>query len=426
LASASYSVCQSAKVAFNPLFDPATTKLAQALAPQQLNQSDLIDLSARVLMTSLTEPGDRMAGALNRILGAEKLVELILDGLETSAVMAALAPQQLAELEVLFGDAKLTLSESRQRWLPRLVPGRVEKLMSDCQNLGYLVVTPRSPLWPTGLNDLLDAAPGALYLQGNAESLSKLQNAISIVGARNASQYGLDVTKTLVRKLAVTTVSGGALGIDAAAHRFSLEHGLATVAVMAGGLDRKYPRANFPLFSSIAQRGVLISELPPGSTPTRWRFLQRNRLIAALTPTTIVVEAGARSGSTRTAHDALELGRMLYAVPGSVFAATSTGTNALIAEGKAVALADPNQLLGHPSLEPKNFESDLAKRAFDSLRELKTATANQIALSAGLTRAETQLAIAELRASNQLREHPSSGQLVHYALKYASSIGSGA
>jgi len=413
-------------MATNPLLDRTSAQLAQTLARQELTEAQVSDLVARMLLASLTEPGDRMAGALVRLLGAQKLAELLLSGFDVREVIGSLPSERLVELENLFGEVALTLAESRQRWLPRLAAGLAEKLMTDCLNLGYLVLVPSSPSWPAGLADLSDSAPGALFLQGKADVLSKLQSAVSIVGARNASQYGLDVTQRLVMKLNIPTVSGGALGIDAAAHRFSLKHGLATVAVMAGGLNRKYPRANFALFSQIAEQGVLLSELPPGSTPTRWRFLQRNRLIAALTPTTIVVEAGSRSGSTRTAHDALELGRALYAVPGSVFSATSAGTNSLIAEGKAIALADPNQLLGSQNLRAGDFESDLAKRAFDSIRELRTATAKQIAISAGLTSAETKLAIAELLSSNQLREHPGGSNLVHYALKYAGSVGSGA
>jgi DNA processing protein len=160
--------------------------------------------------------------------------------------------------------------------------------------------------------------------------------------------------------------------------------------------------------------------MPPGVAPTRWRFLQRNRLIAALSPTTIVVEAGMRSGSIRTANNALELDRELLAVPGSVFSATSAGTNNLIAENKAVALSDLNNFLVKATPAAiVTTESALAQRAKDAIRESTSMTKSEIAKVAGLTVNELEIALGELVEQNHVvQDHTSRGEL-YYALKYA-------
>jgi DNA processing protein len=146
--------------------------------------------------------------------------------------------------------------------------------------------------------------------------------------------------------------------------------------------------------------------MPPGVAPTRWRFLQRNRLIAALTPTTVVIEAGIRSGSIRTANNALELSRELYAVPGSVLSGTSLGTNALIADNKALALCDLEQFATGIEREVRSeLESALAKRAKDAIRDLEQANLPQIAKNAGLTYSEAGLAITELKRVGAIYEN---------------------
>jgi DNA processing protein len=262
-----------------------------------------------------------------------------------------------------------------------------------------------------------------LFIDGKSRKLSDLAQGVSIVGSRACTSYGKQVTNCLVQQLAAAsrpTVSGGAVGIDACAHQASVEQKLETIAVMAGGLDRKYPRANFPLFEKIKFQGALISELPPGVAPTRWRFLQRNRLIAALTRTTVIVEAGVRSGSIRTANNAMELDRELYAVPGSVLAGTSAGTNALIADGKAQVLHDL-QLFATGNQEQffQAAESALAKRARDAIREIGYPTRPEIAKVAGLTGAEVSLALHELTTQNLVIQDRNNNGEVHYALKYA-------
>jgi DNA processing protein len=348
----------------------------------------------------------------------------MIKGLETASVTSALkAVGELESLKQSFGDIDSTLADSRQRWLPRLFKSRLEHLFTRSSALNLQLVIPEQDHWPTGLDDLHDSAPTILFVEGDPGALSHLSDAVSIVGSRAASPYGLQVTKRLVAELAQVpraTVSGGAIGIDAQVHSSSVEHKLPTVAVMAGGLDRKYPKANFPLFTSIRDRGALISELPPGVAPTRWRFLQRNRLIAALTPTTVVIEAGIRSGSIRTANNALELDRELLAVPGSILSGTSSGANGLIADSKALPLCDIRQFAtGKEQVTTTRSESALAKRAYDAVRELRYPTENQIAQVAGLTNSELKLAMNELVATNQVIQDRGSSGMVHYALKYA-------
>ena len=406
------------------LDDQELASLTSFFQPEGYSKDRALALVAAGSIAMVTEPGDRMAGALARALGRLELVELLIGGLHTASVVSALKTADALETcRQSFGDLESTLMDSRQRWLPRLSKSRLEHLFAQSAALKLKLVTPEQAHWPSGLNDLEDSAPAMLFVEGNQGSLLDLNEAVSIVGSRTASPYGLQVTKALVTELATAsraTVSGGAIGIDAEVHAKSVGLDLTTIAVMAGGMDRKYPKANFALFNRIREHGALVSELPPGVAPTRWRFLQRNRLIAALTPTTVVIEAGIRSGSIRTANNALELDRELLAVPGSILSGTSLGTNALIADNKALPLCDLRQFAtGRIDNSSSLAESALAKRAHDAVRELGYPTEGEIAKTAGLTTSELRLALTELMATNLLIQERSSGQMVHYALKYA-------
>ncbi len=406
------------------LSDQELFQLTASFQGSNYSKDHALELVSSAVLAMLTEPGDRMAGALARALGKLGLLGLLIDGLETKQVIKALGElQSIDGFRQSFGDLESTISDSRQRWLPRLSKSRLTHLFTQSQALGLQLITSEHPLWPEGLDDLQDAAPAMLFIEGKSRKLSDLAQGVSIVGSRACTSYGKQVTNLLVQQLAAAsrpTVSGGAVGIDAYAHQASVEQRLETIAVMAGGLDRKYPRANFPLFEKIKSQGALISELPPGVAPTRWRFLQRNRLIAALTRTTVIVEAGVRSGSIRTANNAMELDRELYAVPGSVLAGTSAGTNALIADGKAQVLHDL-QLFATGNQEQffQAAESALAKRARDAIREIGYPTRPEIAKVAGLTGAEVSLALHELTTQNLVIQDRNNNGEVHYALKYA-------
>ena len=406
------------------LSDQELASLTSCFQPDGYSKDRALALVAAGTIAMVIEPGDRMAGALARILGRIQLVELLIQGLETAPVVSALSVAgELDSFRQSFGNLEATLEDSRQRWLPRLSKSRLMHLFTQSAELNLKLVTSEQESWPRGLDDLQDSAPAMLFVEGSVNVLGALDYAVSIVGSRTASQYGLQVTKRLVRELSQVsraTVSGGAIGIDAQVHSTSVDFDLATVAVMAGGLDRKYPKLNFPLFKRIRERGAVMSELPPGVAPTRWRFLQRNRLIAALTPTTVVIEAGSKSGSIRTANNALELDRELLAVPGSIFSGTSAGSNALIADGKALPLCNLEHFATGvlQSTHPLT-ESALAKRAEDAVRELGYPTETQIAKVAGLTQSELKFALSELVETNLVIRDRSSLGKVHYALKHA-------
>lgn len=406
------------------LSDQELFQLTSAFQESDYSKDLALELVASATFSMIIEPGDRMAGSLSKQLGKLAFLDLLVDGLQTRSVLGALAQTHSVDLlRQSFGDLESTLSDSRQRWLPRLSKSRLTHLFTQSKNLGLSLLIPEHPFWPAALDDLQDAAPAMLFIEGGSSTLAHLQDGVSIVGSRASTSYGTKVTNLLVQHLAAQsrpTVSGGAVGIDSHAHQASVDLGLQTIAVMAGGLDRKYPRANFPLFEKIKRNGALISELPPGVAPTRWRFLQRNRLIAALTPTTVVVEAGVRSGSIRTANNALELDRQLYAVPGSVLSGTSSGTNSLIADGRAEILNNLKFFASglHDELAGV-IESALAKRARDAIREIGYPTRTEIAKGAGLTTAELSLALHELKAQNHVIEDRNNKGEVHYALKYA-------
>jgi DNA processing protein len=197
-----------------------------------------------------------------------------------------------------------------------------------------------SDRFPVGLRDGADA-PWALIGRGDIGLLERLQGqrAVTIVGSRRATSYGREVARDLAREVAsagAIVISGLAFGIDACAHRGALDAGASTIAVLGCGPDTAYPAAHRSLWRHIAETGAVVSELPPGSTPWRWSFPARSRVMAALAAMTVVVEAAARSGSLVTADLAADLGRGLGAVPGPVTSRQSSGPNELLAGGAYV------------------------------------------------------------------------------------------
>lgn len=205
--------------------------------------------------------------------------------------------------------------------------------------------------WPTQLDQLPD--PPARIGSIGLPIRPALLRSIAIVGSRGASESGRAIAAAWAGALAsrgYAVVSGGAFGIDAAAHQGALRAGGHTIAVLAGGADVDSPRSNAPLLNAIRQRGTVVSEHPFGTPPARHRFLHRNRLIAALTPATLVVQAAGRSGALNTAHQAAELHRVVMAVPGVVGDPAHVGCHALIRERIAVLVATPEHVL--EMLEP--------------------------------------------------------------------------
>jgi len=204
--------------------------------------------------------------------------------------------------------------------------------------------TRESAEYPAELLDLAQP-PRELYAIGRTSALSR--PCVAIVGTRNSTAYGERITRTLTRALVrggVSIVSGMARGIDAAAHRTALEEGGNTVAVLGTGVDVPYPVGHRLLHRTIAEHGIVVSESPPGTRAGPGAFPRRNRIIAALAPVTIVVEAGFRSGALNTASQALELGRVVAAVPGPIDSDQSRGSNQLLRDG-AVLIAAPEDAL---------------------------------------------------------------------------------
>lgn len=215
---------------------------------------------------------------------------------------------------------------------------------------GSRFVIPGDDEWPREVDALatsgcvggMGGPPFGLWLRGPGELPEWLGAAVALVGSRACSDYGTMAATDLAYELAAdgwTIVSGGAYGIDAAAHRAALNAGGRTIAVLANGIDLAYPRGNAALLDRVAAHGLIATELPPGAGPTRPGFLARNRLIAAFAAGTVVVEASARSGARNTANWASSLGRSLMAVPGSIASAGSVTPHRLIRDGEATLVA---------------------------------------------------------------------------------------
>lgn len=236
------------------------------------------------------------------------------------------------------------LAARAPRWAERFDRVVFERDALKAARLGGFLM-PGDSLWPESLMDLDDQRPLGLWYHGNPEALAKLS--VAIVGSRDSSPYGTRIASDVAHELSeagIVVVSGGAFGIDAAAHRGALAARAQTVVVLAGGVDRPYPKQNAGLFGEIlAAGGVLVSEHPPGTQPLRHRFLSRNRIIAALGLATLVVEAPFRSGAISTARHALGINRVVGAVPGPVTSPRSEGCHRLLREG-AVCVTNAREI----------------------------------------------------------------------------------
>ena len=296
---------------------------------------------ARVALSFLTKPGDPVLGAALRTRTASELLALV-TGSDADGD-ALLADQE--------EDA--ALGRAVARWRVRLGEIPSTARLAAWQDAGLRLIMPGDAEWPTQLDDLGDARPLLLWLRGSADLRRTCVNSVSIVGSRAATGYGSHVAIELAAAVAehgVGVVSGGAFGIDASAHRGALAGGGATVAVLAGGLAFGYPQGNSHLFAAIASDGTLVSECPPGAAPTRPGFLVRNRIIAALSRGTVVVEAALRSGALNSAKHARELCRPVMAVPGPVTSDNSAGCHELIRNYGAMCVTCAADVLAHIAL----------------------------------------------------------------------------
>lgn len=305
--------------------------LVRAVADPTLDADGIAERHARARWSAIAEPGDADAGRLLAAVGAVRAAELL----------AAASPAELADVA---GGA---FDDALDRWRPRVRQVDTALHLRQAARFGARLVIPGDPAWPVGLDDLGEHAPAALWVRGDAGLLARLDRSIAIVGARAATGYGEHVTIEASSGLVdrgFAIVSGAAFGVDGAAHRAALASGGSTVAFLAGGVDRFYPSAHETLLTRIVERGAVVSEVPLGTAPTKWRFLQRNRLIAASSRATVVVEAGWRSGSLNTAGHAAQLGRPLGAVPGPVTSSASAGCHRLIREYDAMCVTTAQEM----------------------------------------------------------------------------------
>lgn len=229
----------------------------------------------------------------------------------------------------------------------QIMQRQVKDLELEISKAGGVFITPEDNDWPISLADLA-TPPIGLVIAGDRSVLLKLDKSISIVGSRQPTNYGLQLSYSLASQASLAqlvVVSGGAYGIDTASHQGALSVGGLSIAVLAGGINRLYPLENQKLFKDITKSGLLISEVMPNIESKPYRFLIRNRLIAALSRATVVVEAKFISGSIRTARDAAEIFRPVFAIPGPVTSPLSEGCHRLIAERVADIATSLDEIL---------------------------------------------------------------------------------
>ena len=256
-----------------------------------------------------------------------------------------------------------------QEFRPRLALLDVPNDVRIAERFGARLIMPSDDEWPSGVDDL-DMPPYALWIRGPHDLARACATSVAVVGARASSDYGVTLSNDLGWGLAsrgFAVISGAAYGIDAAAHRGALAAGGVTVAVLACGIDKPYPSAHATLLAEIADRGVVVSEVAPGSAALRSRFLERNRLIATMSQGTVVVEAGLRSGSKNTARTAAKHHRVVMAVPGRVTSPVSAGCHEIIRSGMAQLVTDVDEVVELVSPAGEHLAPD--RRAPRSLRD---------------------------------------------------------
>jgi DNA processing protein len=351
---------------------------------------------ARVTLSRIGEPGNPR---LTRMV-AERGAEVALADLRAQSEVGELGEQLAARLAQVDPRAEL----------------------ERAARLGIRCITPTDGEWPDCLADLAHApclherggVPIVLWVKGPERLDQLVERSVAVVGSRSATTYGADVAGAIGLVLAEadhTVVSGAAFGIDNAAHRGALAGPGPTVAVLACGVDRVYPEAHRQLIEYIATVGLVVSEAAPGCAPTRIRFLARNRLIAALSSGTVVVEAAIRSGALNTANWAAGLSRVLMGVPGPVTSAPSAGVHQLIRARGALLVTDGHEVLeavapvGAHTLahvqepaRPRDLLTAEQRQVLDAVPLRRGAEAASIARTAGLAPRRVEQALADLLA----------------------------
>jgi DNA processing protein len=286
----------------------------------------------RVARVHLADPERFARAGLSRV--AEPCDSVVVELVRQVGVVEALE-------EIRRGQGKYA------RYAARVATLDPHRDLDVAAKVGARLVVPGDQEWPARLDDLA-VPPWCLWVRGPLDLVETVERSVAIVGSRTATAYGEQLAADLSAGVAHrgwAVVSGGAMGIDGAAHRGALAVGGPTVAVLASGVERAYPAANAILLGRIADTGLIVSEVPPGSAPMRSRFLTRNRLIAALTRGTVVVEADMRSGSRNTVNHAIGLCRPVGAVPGPVTSMTSAGCHHEVREGRATLVTSADEVI---------------------------------------------------------------------------------
>ncbi|MDQ1015963.1 DNA-processing protein DprA [Streptomyces afghaniensis] len=367
------------------------------------------ELLARVFLTRVIEPGDEIGGRWVRVSGVREVARRLTEGGRPPAGV------------------------SGKRWKGLLARAEVARPRTDlavAREAGVRFVAPGDAEWPGQLDDLGDARPLGLWVRGRASLRMWALRSVAVVGARACTEYGAHMAATLAAGLAEqgwVVVSGGAYGVDGAAHRGALGAGGATVAVLACGVDRPYPRGHTQLISRIAEQGLVVGELPPGDHPTPSRFILRNRVIAALTRGTVVVEAAHRSGSLVTARAAQRLGRYTMGVPGPATSGLSAGVHELL-RGEAALVtdaADVVELVGdigqlapdrHGPVLPRDLLAPATRQVLAALPGGRAARPDEIARRAQTAQDDAIARLYELRALGYVERQGDGWKLTRQAV----------
>ncbi|MDO4259628.1 MAG: DNA-processing protein DprA [Actinomycetaceae bacterium] len=366
------------------------------------------ELLTHAWWSAIAEPADLQIHALRLALGDDDAQQWILTD----------PPGPLPTI-LTSRQPHATWERAWNRWHPRAIAANPESDLADLDLLGGHLLIPTSPNWPTGLDDLGPAAPTTLWVRGTPP----VETSLAIVGARAATPQGTRTARDLAAGAAahhIPVISGGAFGIDIAAHTGALDGGGTTTVILAGGLANPYPAAHSHIYEQILNSGgALISEVPPSWRPAKWRFLERNRLIAALAGATIVVEASHRSGALATARRAMDLGRDVGAVPGPLSSSASMGCHDLIRNGATLIRHSDDALellgaigeTGDPTLFGAPVEKDHGinalpaeqRRVWEALPARSVTTLDRLIRASGLGRSEVLGALGYLELRGLIR-----------------------
>ncbi|MFJ7957973.1 DNA-processing protein DprA [Streptomyces sp. NPDC096319] len=377
---------------------------------------------ARAALSRAVEPGDEQAGRWLRRYGAVGFLDRLRHTGDDRSSFPGTGAGRLAS------------------WRQRAGAARPDHDLDTVHRLGGRFLVPGDTEWPRQLDDLGDARPIGLWVRGPADLRTWALRSVALVGARACTPYGAHTAAELAAGLSRqgwVVVSGAAYGIDGAAHRGALAAGGATVAVLACGVDTAYPRGHDRLIRRVAEQGLVVGELPPDSHPTPSRFILRNRVIAALTRGTVVVEAQHRSGSLVTARAAARLGRHIMGVPGPVTSALSAGVHELLrADATLVTDADEIvELVGDigqlaPARRGPVLPRDLLARATAHVLEAVPARGptptTVIARRAGTTPDDTLVKLYELHSLGFVERHGEGWQLTNTATEASNARRGGA